>query len=55
MNATRTIFSGINYALCSCCTDHGDARMEPLIVECIECGQPCSCEGCVAEQEFRDA
>jgi len=50
--ATTTSFSGINYALCGCCSDHQDRPLERQIVTCRECGQPCSCVGCVAENEF---
>lgn len=37
-------------SLCSCCLDHDDAPF-PVnhSVECETCGQPCSCEGCIAE------
>ena len=41
----------MRYALCACCTDHGDTTMLPEVVTCRECGQACSCEGCVAEHD----
>jgi hypothetical protein len=50
-NETSTSYSGITLALCACCTAHGDATVLPELVTCIECGQPCSCEGCVVEQD----
>ncbi len=36
-------------ALCSCCTGHGGGRVEWEVAKCSDCGQPCSCEGCIAE------
>lgn len=41
--------------LCSCCVRHGgwDSKVpntiEEEIVECIECHEPCQCNGCVAD------
>ncbi len=49
MSHTETSFSGQTVALCRCCTKHGNATLENEVVTCVECGQPCSCQGCVAE------
>lgn len=53
MNETITVSTDVRYALCECCTDHiageNPNQLVSTVVTCPKCGQPCSCDGCVAE------
>jgi hypothetical protein len=48
---TSSTAQSVEFWACQCCIDHSDT---PLVanrkVNCPECGQPCSCPGCIAEQ-----
>lgn len=42
--------------LCSCCVRHGGFGAEPdsntiedEVVKCVECGEECQCNGCIAD------
>jgi hypothetical protein len=50
MADTTTVSTDVRYALCACCPDHGDDLTSPPVV-CPRCGQPCSCRGCIAEND----
>jgi hypothetical protein len=41
-------------ALCGCCTAHRAGPLTWETVTCPECGQRCSCVGCVADVVDRD-
>lgn len=35
--------------LCACCTKHEGGEVDWDSAACRECGQPCSCIGCIAD------
>ena len=37
--------------LCKCCAAHPEQELEAQPVVCPICGEPCRCEGCIAEVE----
>ncbi len=52
MSLTTTVNLGPTLFICACCDEHADLRLLPgEVVTCKTCGEPCSCEGCVAEDD----
>jgi len=47
----RAAIPTVMFWVCGCCVDHSDM---PLVANkkaiCPECGEPCSCPGCIAEE-----
>jgi hypothetical protein len=36
--------------ICRCCQDHAEELTSAeRVINCVECGEPCSCEGCIAD------
>lgn len=42
-----------HHAVCGCCLLHHDRPLTTTIAACPTCGDPCSCEGCIADAESR--
>lgn len=54
MSETQTVNTGrlLTFPRCSCCQTCD--RLLSESVKCGTCGEECSCEGCVAEEQERE-